>query len=280
MQQRNPGGHGVFTIILAYAGAIAAALFFIFPCLWMLTASLKTPEELMAMPPNWLFEPSLANYRELFGQIGAQGPLVNSLISVGISTLLALLFGGMAAYALARFEMKGKTALALEILSIRLLPPIVSVIPLYLIAKEIGLFDTHLLLIMIYTLAGLPFVVWILRVFIQDMPRSIEEAAMIDGCSRLGVLFRMTLPLLLPGLAATTVIIFMFSWNEYLFASLLTSQDARTLPVLAAATIKPKAIAWGASSAIGVVMSVPVILLVLLTQRYLVRGLTFGAVKG
>jgi multiple sugar transport system permease protein len=119
-----------------------------------------------------------------------------------------------------------------------------------------------------------------MRVFIQDIPQSVEEAAMIDGCGRIEAFWRVTLPLLLPGLAATMVIVFMFAWNEFLFASMLTSQQAKTLPVIAANAIQPKAIAWGLASAAGVLMSLPVIVLVLLMQRYLVQGLTLGAVKG
>ena len=235
---------------LAYLGAALALAFFAFPVFWMVSAAFKSTRDATALPPVWLFRPTLENFRELFVDMGALGPLVNSLVVVGLSTCLALIFGSMAAYALARFSIKGKTVLALEILMVRMLPPIVSVIPLYLLAKMLGIFDTYWILIAVYTLAGLPFVVWVMRVFTQDIPRSVEEAALIDGCSRLGVLVRVTLPLLLPGLAATIVIVFMFAWNEFLFASLLTSSKAKTLPVLAAATIKPKAIAWGVASAV------------------------------
>ncbi len=270
----------IAAVIAGYIAALSAVAFFGFPCWWMLTSSIKSQTDLMANPPLWSFTPTFENFSELFGPMKASGPLLNSIIVVGISTAVTVLFGTMAAYALARYPIKGKTHFALEVLSIRLLPPIVSVIPLYLLSKWLGIFDTHLVLILIYALAGLPFVVWIMRLFIQDLPKSVEEAALVDGCSRFGVLMRITMPLLLPGLATVTVIVFMFAWNEYLFASLLTSSTAKTLPVLAAATLKPKAIAWGASSAIGVVMSLPVVVIVLMTQRYLVRGLTFGAVKG
>jgi multiple sugar transport system permease protein len=149
-----------------------------------------------------------------------------------------------------------------------------------MIARFLGVFDTPWLLIAVYTLTGLPFVVWIMRVFIQDIPQSVEEAAMIDGCGRIEAFWRVTLPLLLPGLAATMVIVFMFAWNEFLLASLLTSSEAKTLPVIAANAIKPKAIAFGLACAAGVIMSVPVIVLVLMMQKYLVQGLTLGAVKG
>ncbi|WP_119255004.1 carbohydrate ABC transporter permease [Shinella zoogloeoides] len=266
--------------LAAYGLAIAAALFFAFPIFWMVTSSFKSEVDISAYPPVWSFSPTLANYTQLFTELNAWQALLNSALIVGLATCIAMAAGTMAAYALARFDVKGKEFLAFEILSIRMLPPIVSVIPMFIIARQLGIFDTPWLLIAAYALSGLPFVVWVMRVFIQDIPQSIEEAAMIDGCSRFETFWRVTLPLLLPGLAATMVIVFMFAWNEFLLASMLTSQEAKTLPVIAANAIKPKAIAWGLASAAGVMMSLPVVVLVLLMQRYLVRGLTLGAVKG
>ncbi|MBB4234751.1 carbohydrate ABC transporter permease [Rhizobium esperanzae] len=266
--------------VTAYVLAIAAALFFAFPIYWMASSSFKSEVDISAYPPIWSFRPTFDNYRQLFTELNAWDALINSALIVGMSTCIAMAAGTMAAYALARFEIKGKEILAFEILSIRMLPPIVSVIPMFIIARQMGIFDTPWLLTAAYALSGLPFVVWVMRVFIQDIPQSIEEAAMIDGCSRFETFWRVTLPLLLPGLAATMVIVFMFAWNEFLLASMLTSQEAKTLPVIAANAIKPKAIAWGLASAAGVVMSLPVVVLVLLMQRYLVRGLTLGAVKG
>ena len=263
-----------------YLFALLATAFFGLPLLWIALSSLKSEADVTAYPPVWLFTPTFSNYEELFLDLNALDALINSAFIVCISTLLAMIMGTMAAYAIARFSFRGRENLALQLLSIRMMPPIVSVIPLFIIARNLGVFDTPWLLIAVYALNGLPFVVWVMRVFIQDVPRSIEEAAMIDGCGRYEILWRITLPLVLPGLAAVLVIVFMFSWNEYLLASMLTSSKARTLPVLAATAIKPKAISWGLASAAAVVMSLPVIVLVLSSQRYLVRGLTLGAVKG
>ena len=269
----------VLKVAGTYTLALFATAFFVLPLIWIVLSSLKSEVDVSAFPPKWIFTPTAANYEELFSKLNAGPAMLNSFLIVTISTLLAMIMGTMAAYALARFSFKGKETFALELLSIRMLPAIVSVIPLFIIARSLGVFDTPWLLIAIYALNGLPFVVWVMRVFIQDVPKSIEEAAMIDGCGRYEI-FLITLPLVLPGLAAVVVIVFMFSWNEYLFASMLTSSEAKTLPVLAANAIKPKAISWGLSSAAAVVMSLPVILLVLSAQRYLVRGLTLGAVKG
>ena len=265
---------------VAYVLAVLATAFFAFPLLWIALSSVKSDLDVSAYPPVWVFQPTLANFREFFDTLNAWHALINSAFIVCLSTILAMVLGTMAAYALARFSIKRKESIALQVLSIRMMPAIVSVIPLFVIARELGVFDTPWLLIVIYALNGLPFVVWVMRVFIQDVPKSIEEAAMIDGCGRYEVFLRITVPLVVPGLAAVLVIIFMFSWNEYLFASMLTSSEAKTLPVLAANAIKPKAISWGLSSAAAVVMSLPVIVLVLSAQRYLVRGLTLGAVKG
>ncbi len=263
-----------------YATALVVTALFAFPIVWMSISSLKSDADVSAYPPVWVFTPSFESYVKLFTQMNAWKALWNSAFIVCLATLFAMISGTLAAYALARFNIKSKDFIAFEILSIRMLPPIVSVIPLFMIAKQLGIFDTPWLLIAVYTLNGLPFVVWVMRVFIQEIPPSIEEAAMIDGCSRIECFWRVTLPLLLPGLAATMVIIFMFAWNEYLLASVLTSSQARTLPVIAASAIQPKAISWGLASAAGVIMSLPVVVLVLLMQKYLVRGLTLGAVKG
>jgi multiple sugar transport system permease protein len=263
-----------------YALALIATAFFAFPIVWMTMSSLKSDVDISAYPPKWVFAPSFESYHKLFTELNAMDALINSAFIVCAATLLAMMAGTLAAYALARFDVKNKNFIAFEILSIRMLPPMVSVIPLFIIAKQLGIFDTPWLLIAVYTLNGLPFVVWVMRVFIQEIPQSIEEAALIDGCSRFECFWRVTLPLLLPGLAATMVIIFMFAWNEFLLASILTSSSARTLPVIAASSIKAKAISWGLGSAAGVLMSLPVVALVLLMQKYLVRGLTLGAVKG
>jgi multiple sugar transport system permease protein len=260
--------------------ALLVTAFFAFPIVWMAMSSLKSEVDVATYPPLWIFSPSLHSYRQLFDEMGALEALINSAVIVGIATCLAMIAGTLAAYAMARFDIAGKNVLAFEVLSIRMLPPIVSVIPLFILAKQLGIFDTPLLLISVYTLSGLPFVVWVMRVFIQEIPQSIEEAALIDGCSRYQAFWRITLPLLMPGLAATMVIVFMFAWNEFLIASILTSRDAKTLPIIAASAIKPKAISFGLASAAGVLMSLPVVILVLMMQRYLVRGLTLGAVKG
>lgn len=277
---QRPLGQRALRTGSAYVAAILATLFFAFPVFWMTTSSFKNELDISQYPPVWTYAPSLENYVELFTQLDALDAFINSAVIVGLATCMAMICGTMAAYALARFDVKGKEVIAFEVLSIRMLPPIVSVIPMFIIARTLGIFDTYWLLAAAYALAGLPFVVWVMRVFIQDIPQSIEEAAMIDGCSRFETFYRVTLPLLLPGLAATMVIVFMFAWNEFLLASMLTSQEAKTLPVIAANAIKPKSIAWGLASAAGVMMSLPVVVLVLLMQRYLVRGLTLGAVKG
>lgn len=276
----NLGKRSWFRRVPAYAAALLATAFFALPLVWLVLSSIKSDGDVAAYPPKLFFEPSFANYSKLFSELDAGTALYNSFFIVSIATLLAMIMGTMAAYALARCSVKNREFIAFQFLTIRMTPPIVSVIPLFIIARSIGVFDTPWLLIAIYALNGLPFVVWVLRVFIQDLPKSIEEAALIDGCGRYEVLYRVTLPLLLPGLAAVLVIIFMFAWNEYLLASMLTSSDARTLPILAANAIKPKSISWGLACAAGVMMSLPVVIVVLSAQRYLVRGLTLGAVKG
>lgn len=265
-------------IFWAYLAIGTAVAFFLFPIGYMLLAAFSLNGGNATKVGEIRF--TLTHFRALFEQLDAATAILNSIIIVGLSTACAMIFGSLAALAIARFPLPGKTALALEILSVRMFPPIVSAIPFFLIAKDLGLFDTHLALILIYILSGLPFVVWIMNVFIRDVPKSIEEAALIDGCSPIEAFVRVTVPILLPGIAATVVIVVMFAWNEYLFASLLTSSKAKTLPVIAAQALKPKAIDWGLASAAGVLMSAPIAIVAMFLQKYLVRGLTFGAVKG
>ena len=265
----------------AYSGAVGALVFFLFPVLYMVTAAFKTSTDFgRGSSAFFVFDVTLDHFENLFTELGAGSATLNSLVIVAISTFSALILGTLASFAFTHYSIRGKSALLLEILSIRMFPPIVSAIPFFLLSQELGIHDTHLILILVYTLIGLPLVVWVMNAFMGEVPRSVEEAALIDGCTHLQVLYRITLPLLLPGIAATVMVVVLFAWNEYLFASLLTSSTAKTLPVIAAQALKPKAIAWGLASAAGVFMSLPVVALALILQRYLVRGLTFGALKG
>jgi multiple sugar transport system permease protein len=261
-------------------GVIAALT----PVYWMATISLKSEVDQFAVPPRWFnFTPTLVHYKDAFLTRSFGQYLLTSVTVAVTSTLCALVLGTLAAYALARFRLPHKldTRLALWILSTRMFPPIVTAVPLFLMMRDVRLLNTKASLIIVYTAFNLPFVVWMMRGFFMEVPREMEEAARVDGDSRIGALWRVVLPLVVPGLAATAVFCLIISWNEFLFALVLTQTDAAmTLPVGIAGRVTQYEIKWGVMSAAGVVAMMPILVFAMAVQRYLVRGLSLGAVKG
>jgi multiple sugar transport system permease protein len=269
---------------MKYALVFVALIAALAPVYWMLTISLKSEAEQFAVPPRWFsFAPTFIHYREAFVERSFGQYLLTSAVVAVISTLCAMLIGTLAAYALARFPFPHRldTRLSLWILSTRMFPPIVTAVPLFLMMRDVRLLNTKAALVIVYTAFNLPFVVWMMCGFFREIPREIEEAAMVDGDSRLGALWRVLLPLVAPGLAATAVFCLIISWNEFLFALVLTQTDAAmTLPVGIAGRVTQYEIKWGVMSAAGVVAMIPILVFAMAVQRYLVRGLSLGAVKG
>jgi multiple sugar transport system permease protein len=267
-----------------YALSIAAGIAAVVPVYWMLTISLKTEVDQFASPPKWFtFTPTLAHYYDAFSTRSFGKYLITSAIVSTLSTACAMVLGTLAAYGLSRFRLRGQLdrRLSLWILSTRMFPPIVTAVPLFLMMRDLRLINTITSLVIVYTALNLPFVVWMMRGFFKELPRELEEAAMVDGDSRLGALVRVILPLVTPGLAATAVFCLIVSWNEFLLALVLTQTDAAmTLPVGIAGRVTQYEIKWGVMSAAGVVAMVPILAFALAVQRYLVRGLSLGAVKG
>jgi multiple sugar transport system permease protein len=272
------------TQLLRYALCLAAVMAALAPVYWMLTISLKTEIDQFSVPPRWiLFQPTLVHYRDAFTQRSFGQYLLTSAIVSLLATLCAMLLGTLAAYALSQFRLPHRLDkhFALWILSTHMFPPIVTVIPLFLMMRDVRLLDTRASLIIVYTAFNLPFVVWMMRGFFSEIPRELEEAARVDGDSRLGALWRVVLPLVAPGLAATAVFCLIISWNEFLFALVLTQTDAAmTLPVGIAGRVTQYEIKWGVMSAAASVAMMPILVFALAVQRYLVRGLSLGAVKG
>jgi multiple sugar transport system permease protein len=272
------------TRILKHALLLLALLATLAPVYWMSTISLKREVDQFALPPKWfVFTPTLEHYADAFINRSFGQYLFNSLFVALASTVCALVIGTLAAYALARVRLPWNLdrKLALWILSTRMFPAIVTAVPLFLIMRAVWLVNTRLSLIIVYTGLNLPFVVWMMRGFFAEVPRDLEEAAMVDGDSRMGAFWRVVLPLVAPGLAATAVFCLIVSWNEFLFALVLTqTDDAMTLPVGIAGRVTQYGIKWGAMSAAAVVAMVPILVFALSVQRYLVRGLSLGAVKG
>ena len=263
---------------------IAAVIAAVLPVYWMLTISLKTEVDQFASPPRWFsFTPTLAHYQDAFSTRSFGRYLMTSAIVAALSTVCAMALGTLAAYGLSRFRLRGQLdrRLSVWILSTRMFPPIVTAVPLFLMMRDLRLINTIASLVIVYTALNLPFVVWMMRGFFKELPRELEEAAMVDGDSRLGALVRVILPLVTPGLAATAVFCLIVSWNEFLLALILTQTDAAmTLPVGIAGRVTQYEIKWGVMSAAGIVAMLPILVFAMAVQRYLVRGLSLGAVKG
>jgi multiple sugar transport system permease protein len=254
--------------------------FCLLPIYVMITTALKNQHDVFAAPPVFLFEPTLVSIKSaLFGGNSVAPYLLNSAIISGASTVFATLLGAMAAYGLARFAFRGRQDLGFWILSTRMAPPVAFVVPIFILARNAGLIDTRTVLIIVYTSMNLSFVTWVLLGFFRDIPAEFEEAALIDGYSQWQIFRRVVLPLVRPGLASTAILSAIFAWNEFLFALILTNQDAATIPVYLAGFSDSMSIAWGEFMAIGCFAAVPIMLFTIALQRHLVRGLTFGAVK-
>jgi len=264
---------------LANAALILLAAWILFPLFWLFVSSLKDNVSIFDFPPTILFTPSFAAYSfETLSEWA--GFFFNStVVSVG-STFLSLLIGIPGAYSLARFSIPRKNLNAITILSIRIIPPIVTLVPFFLMFYFLGLADTYLGLILVYAMFDLPYVIWINRGFMESLPKEAEEAAQLDGCNVLQVLTRIVLPMCKAGLAVTAVFCFVQSWNDFPLAFALTATHARTIPVALASLIGVRLVLWNQIFAIGVLNIVPAIILAMLVRKYWVRGLTLGMVKG
>lgn len=265
-------------MLVTHTMLIFASLVVLLPILWVLRTSFANRLIAYKIPPVWVFTPTLENYRMIFEKYPFQKYFVNSLIVSTVASLIALGIGALAAYSIARFH-TGDPVLRLSMLSTQMLPPITLVIPIFLLARLFHLWDSRLGLVLAYLSFNLPYTVWILIGFFQGIPVDLEEAAMIDGCSRLRAFLQVTVPVSLPGLLAAGVFNFILNWNEFLFALILTGRDTRTLPVAIASLWTQQGVQIGAVSAATVLVILPVIVLTLIIQKSLVRNLTFGSIK-
>ena len=258
----------------AAAGVIGA---FMLPFLWMVLGSFKTTADFLSYPPLFLFTPTLDNYRHVFADNAFGRYLINSTIVATGATLVGLALGIPAAYALARWR---RTALGLVLLAARMAPGIAFLIPLFVLFLELHLVGSYASLIMSHLIFTLPLTVWLMVGFIETVPIEIEQSALIDGCSVLGVLGRIVVPLTAPGIAATAILAFIASWNNFLFALVLANDRTKTLPVAVLGYIGYNSIEWGTMMAAATVITLPVVVLALCVQRYIVKGLVAGATTG
>ncbi len=266
-------------LALRYLIALALTAFFLFPIYWLFMISFKTPEEIFASPPSWIAGSlQFANYAVLFKD-GDAITVWNSLVVAGVSTVIAMLLGTIAAYSLARFKTGGDN-LAIWIISQRMIPPIAIVFPIFLLYVWLGWVDSYIGLIVLYTAFNLPYVIWMMRGYIEDIPIELEESALVDGCTRLEVVRKVVFPMARAGLFATAVFTFVFAWNDFIFALVLTRREVTTFPVQVTHYFGGQSNFWAKIAAMSVLGTVPIFIAVAIMQRYLVRGISLGAVKG
>jgi len=260
------------------------------PIIWILFMSLKNPTDVIASPPKFIFEPTLDNYKAI--TVGLEqfaietlrpdfpDYFLNTIIIASATVIVSILLGTLAAYALARFSFRFKEDIAFTFLSFRFAPELMIILPLYVIFQNLNLTDTFLGMIMAYQLITLPFLIWVLRGFFEEIPVEMEQAARVDGYSWWGVFHRVSLPLVKPGIAAVVILSFIFAWNNFIFALILGGQNTQPITLGILGFIGYEQVLWGQMAAATIICIVPVLILAFFVQKYIVRGLTFGAVKG
>lgn len=268
-------------LVLLWAAALILLAIWVFPVLWGLLTSFKTERDVLAYPPLLFFEPTLQNYKDvLMGPSSILPNLWSSLVVSVAATVLTMLFSIPAAYAMARLNYPGKRASGFYVLATQMLPPVGLIIPFYLVLQRIGGLDTYSGLTTIYLTFSMPFAIWLMVSYFEDIPFEMEEAAMLDRAGRLRTLWYVILPQVRGGIAVTTVFVFLNAWNEFLFAVVLGGNKVRTVTVAMFNFISVEQTLWARLSAGAMLAMAPVIIVGLVAQRHIVKGLTVGAVKG
>ena len=261
------------------ASLMTLLLFSLMPILWLVMTSFKTRLQIFASPPAVLFYPNVDAWLRLLQPGPLRQALLNSIMTATFTTIITIVISSLAGYAFSRFKFRGGATLLFGILAARLLPPINSVVVLYLLATRLQLADTILGLVILYTALLVPIAIWLLRTAFDGVPKELEEAAFIDGCGRFQALWKITVPLAAPGIAVTALLVFILSWNEFLFAYLFTSSKATTIPVLLAKAVGEFGVDWADLTAQATVLLIPVFIVCLVAQRHLISGLSGGALK-
>lgn len=267
--------HSAFLTLLATAMSVV----FIFPIYWIATMSFQDGPTSSTLPPKFVFWPTIANYVNLFETSGFGRVLGNTIVIALGTTLVALVLGTPAGYALARFRVARAETISFAVLSVRIVPGYVAVIPLFIILQNIGLFGTRLGVIVAGSLIGVSFVMWMMRAFFSAIPVELEEAAMIDGCTRIAAILRISLPLVAPGLVATAIFTAIGAWNEFVLVLILGGEAAKTMPVALGGLVTEQRAEWGQLAAGGVMTMLPVIVFAVLVRRYFLAGSTAGSVN-
>jgi ABC-type glycerol-3-phosphate transport system permease component len=252
----------------------------LFPIAWILLTSIKTPREAFASPPVWFFTPTLESYRVAFSVTPLAKYFINTIVIATGTASFALVFGCFGAYAVARFDFVGRTFIRSWVLGTQVVPPVVVLIPLFIMFFKLGLIGTYPALILTNTAFLLPFSIWMMSGFFADLPRDLEDSAVVDGCTRMQAFYRIVLPLSSPGLAAVWILCLIFSWNSFIIPLAIADEATKTPPLAIQGFRTDKGIMWGPACAAGFVTIMPVLVFALLVQKYIVSGLTRGAVKG
>jgi len=264
--------------VLCHFAVIVIMVITVFPLFWMFMTSIKMEHDILTLPPTLLFEPTLKHYYFVFERSKFIPGLINSLTVVCATIAVTIPISMLAAYSFARFNVGGGH-LQFYILTVRMFPPIAAIIPFFVIFRNVGLLDNVLSLVILNALFNSPFTIWLLYGFFREIPLDLEEAAMIEGATRFGAFREIVLPLIAPALAVAAIFTCLFTWNEFLFAFILTRSEAITVTRVVAGFWTERGILWGPLSAAASLCVVPMFIFAMLVQRYIVRGLTFGAVK-
>ncbi len=265
--------------------AVAISFIYFFPVLWIVLTAFKTERDILAVPAKFLFTPTFDNFVGVFSRayFGGQATdtgfdrfFFNSIFISATSVLLATILGTLAAYGFSRYPLKGNDTYLSIILMTRMLPPIILIIPVFILFRIVGLSGTYAGIILLYTAFNLPFIIWMMKSFFDELPPDVEDAARMDGSGERRVFFRICLPQVAAGLAATAVFGLILTWNEFLFAFVLTNDETRTIPV---AMAQKRAVSWGLLAATETLFLLPVVVAVFVLQGYLLRGLTFGTIR-
>lgn len=268
--------------MLRIAGGILVSIVFLFPIYWMVLTSFKNQVDIFTNPPKFFFTPTMETYVSYMQRADIVRRLINTVIVATGSGILSIIVGSMAGYALARIRIRGAATFGLLILLSRGVPPIALAVPMFLVARKLGLIDKHITLILAYCTFLIPYVMWLMRSFFLSLPRELEESAMIDGCSRYGAFFKIIVPISLPGLLSTLIFSMILAWEELLFALVLTNRYASTIPVAIAGISGDTYVGanWAALTAVGTITVVPVVIFALMVQKWLIKGLAEGTTKG
>jgi multiple sugar transport system permease protein len=263
--------------VLLSSTIIVVVIISLFPMYWLILTSFQPKDELMLSPPHFVAEnPTLKNY--VFAFTENLPYFFNSLWVATVATVVALVLGSMSGYAFARYKLGGNT-LPFLVLSLKFFPPVIAIVPYFLMMQALHIIDTRTAVIIPHLIITIPFAVWMIKGYVQEIPKALEEAAMIDGASQLKIIRVIVIPLIAPGLVVTALFCFIWSWNDFMYALVLTRNQAMTIPVAIAGMREAHGLMWGEVSATSTIGTFPIIVLAIILQKYLVRGLALGSVK-